>query len=350
MVELLRFFDASFYRHRYGFVGSDEEAYRHYMEIGCLENRSPSPHFSPGWFSRTYPEASGRDFLHFMAKHPKSVYPNPYWQKAGWAWEVFVEAVKTSENIKPLVVIGLFGTGRTYFSNAFLNNNVLAPLYQNGIDSCGMYANHSMICSGHATLKYESSFQVEPGKAFENLIRPLHDGFHNIVFVRRHPVDSLFSNWAWWRRFCDTGIPHGGAVKEVFGGNQGLIEDIRSNIPAFLKFMTEGCVPSRQNDPAERSVFLSFEQMLDETLAWMDVPGVVPISFEDIHENLDALSDTMTNLLARRPWGALVLEPPRSSAFNYRQIFNDHKDIQSLVCAGIGRESSDKMARMGYCL
>jgi hypothetical protein len=350
MIEFRRFFDSQFYRHRYGFVGSDEEAYRHYVEVGCIENRSPSPHFSPGWFSRTYPEASGSDFLYFMAEHPKSTYPNHYWQKAGWAWEAFVEAVNASENIKPLVVIGLFGTGRTYFSNAFLSNPTLAPLYQEGLASCGMYASHSVICSGHATLKHESSFQMAPDQTGELLLRPLSDEFHCILFVKRHPVDSLFSNWAWWRRFCDTGIPHNGAVKEVFGGNRGLIEDIRSNLPAFLKFMAEGIVPSRPNDPAEGNRFLSFEQMLDESLAWMEVPAVVSIRFEEIHEHLDTVSDTITNLLSRRPWGSLVLELPVSTAFNYRQIFRDHPDIQSLVCAGIGRESSDKLLRMGYYL
>lgn len=350
MIEFRRFFDASFYKHRYGFVGSDEEAYRHYVEVGCMENRSPSPHFSPGWFSRTYPEASGGNFLHFMAEHPKNTYPNHYWQKAGWAWASFVEAVKASENIKPLIVIGLFGTGRTYFSNAFLSNSTLAPLLQEGLASCGVYASHSVICTGHATLKHSSSFQMEPDQTDKLLLCPLRDGFHCILFVTRHPVDSLFSNWAWWRRFCDTGIPHHGAVKEVFGGNRGLIEDIRSNKKAFLKFMTEGRVPSRPNYPAEVYRFLSFEQALDESLAWMGVPGVVSIMFEGIHDHLDKVSDTITTLLARRRWGSLILELPVSSAFNYRQIFGDYPDIKSLVCDGIGRESSDKLTRMGYHL
>jgi hypothetical protein len=191
---------------------------------------------------------------------------------------------------------------------------------------------------------------MAPEQTRELLLCPMREGFHCILFVTRHPVDSLFSNWAWWRRFCDTGIQHQGGVKEVFGGNRGLIEDIRSNLPAFLKFMAEGRVPSLPNDLAEGNRFLSFEQMLDESLAWMGVPGVVPISFEEIHKHLDTLSKTITNLLTRRPWGSLIFELPASSAFNYRQIFKDYPDIQSLVCAGIGRESSDKLARMGYCL
>ncbi len=350
MTGLHRFFDASFYRHRYGFAGSNEEAYRHYVETGCKENRSPSPHFSPGWFSRTYPEASGSDFLHFMAQHPNNTYPNHYWQDAGWAWENYIEAVNASEDIHPLVVIGLFGTGRNYFSNAFLSHSTLAPLFQDGLASCGMYANHSLICSGHATLRHQSSFQMEPDQTEALLLRPLHDGFHRILFVLRHPVDSLFSNWAWWRRYCETGTPHNGAVKEVFGGNMGLIDDIRSNIPAFLSFMAEGSIPSKLGGPAEHCSFLSFEQILDESLAWMKIPGVVSIRFEEIHENLDTVSETITSLLSRRRWGSLVLESPLSTAFNYRQIFRGHPDIQSLVCAGIGKETSDKLARLGYCI
>lgn len=136
----------------------------------------------------------------------------------------------------------------------------------------------------------------------------------------------------------------------MFGGNRGLIEDIRSNKTAFLEFMAEGRVPSRSIDPAVGNRFLSFEQILDESLAWMEVPGVVSISFEEIHKHLDTVSDTITNLLSRRPWGSLVLELPVSSAFNYRQIFRDCPDIKSLVCAGIGRESSDKLRLMGYYL
>jgi hypothetical protein len=350
MTGLNRFFDASFYRHRHGFSGSDEEAYLHYVETGCKEGCSPSPHFSPGWFSRTYPQASGRDFLSFLARHPHSAYPNRYWQDAGWAWERYVEAVNASQDIQPLVVIGLFGTGRTYFSSAFLGHPTLAPFYQEGLASCGMYAAHSLICSGHATLRHESSFQMAPEQTEALLLGPLHDGYHRILFVLRHPVDSLFSNWAWWRRFCETGVQHKGAVKEVFGGNPGLIDDIRAHIPAFLSFMAEGCVPSKPGGPAEHLRFLSFEQMLEESLAWMDVPGVVSLRFEEVHAHLDSVSDTLTGLLSRRPWGSLVLEPPVSAAFNYRQIIKDHPDIQSLVSAGIGREGSEKLARMGYSL
>ncbi|OAH08972.1 hypothetical protein pfor_3c0292 [Rhodobacteraceae bacterium SB2] len=361
MVKLYDFFDASFYRHRYGYVGSDEETYTDYIEVGCMENRSPSPHFSPGWFSRTYPKASGSNFLDFMAKNPKNTYPNHYWQKAGWTWEAFVEAVNASKNIKPLVIIGLFGTGRTYFSHAFLNNSTLAPLYQEGLASCGHYPRHSVICSGHATLKNPSSFQMAPDQTHELLLCPLHDGFHSILFITRHPVDALFSNWAWWRRFCDTGMPHNGAVKQVFGNNRGLIEDIQSNKTAFLKFMAEGRVPWPQSYSSSKigsifrdykksgcDKFLSFEQMLDESLAWMDIPGVVSLKFEDIHEHLETVSDTITNLLTRRPWGSLTLELPLSTAFNYRQIFEDYPEIQSLVCSEISVEGYDKLLQMGY--
>lgn len=342
-------FDASYYRNLYGISGSDSEAYAHYKNIGCRRNWSPSPHFSPGWFSRRYPNAAGKNFLDYFVEN-NGVFPNHYWEEAGWSLDTYRRVTDRLDIPRPLIIVGLFGTGRTYFSELILGNPQIAPIYQEGLASCGYFAEHILISSGHATIKHSSSFQMLPQDTEKRLVEPLHQGYHDILFVLRHPFDSLFSNWAWWRKYSETGVPHKDAVGGVFGGNSGLVQDIRRNRDAFIAFMTQGRVPFSSKVNSTNDHFLSFDAMLDESLLWSVVDNIKSIRFEQLHQDLAVASAVIGPMIFGSTRSEFILTPPKSKPFNFRSVFRECPDIEFLVKSHCTPESVDKMNALGYSL
>jgi hypothetical protein len=342
-------FDPSFYKNRYGLSGSDMEMYDHYTETGCLNNWAPSPHFSPGWFSRRYPDANGSNFLEYYRKH-SGVFPNKYWEDAGWCFDTFKQAINQSEFERSLIIVGLFGTGRTYFSDQILQHPLTGPIYQEGLASCGYFEQHKLICSGHATLKHSSSFQMEPYETAKRLISPLRQGHHNILFILRHPFDSLFSNWAWWRRYCESRVPHKDALIGVFGGNDGIAEDIRFHRDAFAAFLTEGKVPVFDSQPCPEDRFLSLEAMLEESMLWLEIQEVTTLHFEQLHQDLGLVTQKIRQIIFPSGASEFSMKVPNSKPYNFRTIFQEHPDIKLLVKSFCSKDIIEKIRILGYSI
>src|SRR5579864_2480059 len=102
-------------------------------------------------------------------------------------------------NDKTAYFIGLFGSGRSYINELLLQNIGERAKYFR--DEIRLHPGPtSMIYSGHATTRYVSRFQALP--AVTNLIlAAVRSGFADLIFVYRHPFDSLLTNWIWWRTF-----------------------------------------------------------------------------------------------------------------------------------------------------
>lgn len=346
-VSIKKLFDSSYYRNRYGLSGSDMDMYDHYVHIGCRNNWAPSPHFSPGWFSRRYPDAAGANFLEYYRRN-SAVYPNHYWEEKEWCFDTYQRVVAQSEVERSLVIVGLFGTGRTYFSDQILQHPATGPIYQEGLASCGYFEHHRFICSGHATLRHVSSFQMEPNETEKRLILPLRQGHHNILFILRHPFDSLFSNWAWWRRYCESQVLHKQAVVGVFGGNDGLAEDIRLHRDAFIAFLTEGKVPALNGRVETREHFLSLDAILEESMLWLGIEHVKSLRFEQVHEDPEAVARTISETIFRPGTSNLSLTVPKSNSFNFRTVFQEYPDIASLVKSHCSRAAIEKISSLGY--
>ena len=55
-----------------------------------------------------------------------------------------------------------------------------------------------MIYSGHATMRHVSRLQYLPDVTMR-IFDAVRLGYADLIFVYRHPLDSLLTNWVWWR-------------------------------------------------------------------------------------------------------------------------------------------------------
>jgi len=117
-----------------------------------------------------------------------------------WYWKVHKPG-----NDRTAYVIGLFGTGRWYITEMMLQNiGKRAKYFRYEIRFHS--GPTSLIYSGHATIKYVSSMQTLPAVT-SRILETVRSRFADLIFVYRHPLDSLLTNWVWWRRYIrDIGV------------------------------------------------------------------------------------------------------------------------------------------------
>ncbi len=102
-------------------------------------------------------------------------------------------------NDRTAYVIGLFGTGRWYVMELIVNN--IGPRAKYVKDEIRFHRGPtSMIYSGHSTLKYSSNLQ-HPPQITRLILDAVKSGFADLIFIYRHPLDSLLTNWIWWRTY-----------------------------------------------------------------------------------------------------------------------------------------------------
>ena len=115
-------------------------------------------------------------------------------------------------NDRTAYVIGLFGTGRSYINELMLQNIGERAKYFR--DRIRVHPGPtSMIYSGHATMRHVSRLQTLPAVT-SRILEAVRSGFADLIFVYRHPLDSLLTNWVWWRTY----IRDNNVISWYFGG------------------------------------------------------------------------------------------------------------------------------------
>src|SRR5271157_4578968 len=162
-------------------------------------------------------------------------------------------------NDRTAYVIGLFGTGRVYVYERMLQN--IGERAKYCVDGIVLHRGPtSMIYSGHATMRYSSRGQVSPAVT-NQILEAVRSGFADLIFVHRHPLDSLLTNWVWWRTNLSSGRMILG-ISEVYGNTDDLCADLEQNFSEFEAFAA--------GDPkffasAPGPPFLSFAEFVEET-------------------------------------------------------------------------------------
>ena len=162
-------------------------------------------------------------------------------------------------NDRTAYVIGLFGTGRLYVNALMLQNiGERAMYFRDGIRL--HRGPTSMIYSGHATMKHVSYGQSAPAM-MSRILEAVRSGFADLIFVYRHPLDSLLTNWIWWRTYNRDNRAISG-ISEVYKNTDDLCADVEQNFSEFKAF-AEGDPNFFAAEPGPR--FLSFPEFVEET-------------------------------------------------------------------------------------
>jgi hypothetical protein len=238
-------------------------------------------------------------------------------------------------------IIGLFGTGRKYVNELLLYN--LGDRAKYFRDTIRLHPGPTpMIYSGHVTMKHVSRAQEIP-PIMRCILENVRSGFAQVIFIYRHPLDSLLTNWVWWRTHMrDKSEVYG--ISEVYKNVDDLCADLDQNFLEFMMFV-EGDPNFFKGLPGPR--FLSFPEFVEETELHLQA-ATLTLRLEDFtidpSKEFSKILDVMAvDIDATR----LSIPLPRAKPYGYRIVQEKVGKFKTFV-AGLDAETRSRIERIGY--
>ena len=250
-------------------------------------------------------------------------------------------ADRGKQNYKTTYIIGLFGTGRLYINELLVANIGERARYLK--DTIRLHPGPTpMIYSGHATVKYVSRAQESP--AVTSCIRQaVKSGFANLIFLYRHPLDSLLTNWVWWRTYMRHNRTISG-ISQIYKSTEDLCADLERHFPEFLEF-AGGDPHFFSGLPGPR--FLSFPEFVEETELHLEFT-TLQLRLEDCMADPDMEFAKVLDLVAPDAGrNDLCVPPPRAKAYGHLAVQERLPGFRNFV-DGLDTETKRRIARIGY--
>jgi len=255
-----------------------------------------------------------------------------------WGWRV-----PHHGNDRTAYVIGLFGTGRWYINELMVQNIGKRGKYFR--DKFRLHSGPtSMIYSGHGTLKYTSRGQVSP-ELTSRILEAVKAGFADLIFIYRHPLDSLLTNWVYWRTYIRDGKGIDG-ISRAYGTMDELAADLEQNFLEFQGFA--------DGDPgffalAPGEPFLSFAEFVEETELYLQSPAL-KLRLEDFtFDPLREFSKIVEFMSVDVDSSRLRLARPRAKPYRYLAVREKVTRFRGFI-DGVDAETKARIERMGYSL
>jgi len=246
-------------------------------------------------------------------------------------------------NDRTAYVIGLFGTGRRYVNELIVQNFGERSKYFR--DTIRFHPGPTpMIYSGHATIRHVSRAQELPA-AMSRILEAVRSGFANLTFVYRHPLDSLLTNWIWWRTYIRDNRSISG-ISQVYKNTDDLCADLEQNFFEFKAF-AEGDPEFFARIPGPR--FLSFQEFVEETELHLQA-ATLTLRLEDFmidpFREFSKIAAVMSvDLDASR----LCIAPPRTKPYGYVTV-KDKVPLFRDFIDGLNAETKERIEKIGYHL
>ncbi len=244
---------------------------------------------------------------------------------------------------RTLYIVGLFGTGRGYINELMLQNiGERAKYFRDGIRL------HSgptpMIYSGHVTTKYPSRAQEVPA-VMRYILESVKSGCADLVFVYRHPLDSLLTNWVWWRTYIRDKRTISG-ISEVYKNTDDLCADLEDKFSEFESFAA-GDSKFFSTLPGPR--FLSFPEFVEETELHLQSARLA-LRLEDFMINPRKEFSKILELMSLPIESAhLPLVPPRTKPYGHVAVMERVPQFRDFI-NGLNGETKTRIANIGYNL
>jgi hypothetical protein len=238
-------------------------------------------------------------------------------------------------------IIGLFGTGRRYINELMLQNiGDRAEFFRDGIR---LHPGPTpMIYSGHATIRYASRAQRLPA-VMKGILEAVGSGFADLTFIYRHPLDSLLTNWVWWRTFIHDNRAISG-ISQVYKNTDDLCDDLERNFLEFKAF-AEGDPDFFSGSPGPP--FLSFAEFVEETeLHLQSAP--LALRLEDFAiDPLKEFSKIVEVMSLDVDSSGFRIAPPLSKPYGYLAVAEKSPRFRSFI-GGLDKETELRIERIGY--
>ena len=238
-------------------------------------------------------------------------------------------------------VIGLFGTGRLYINALILQNIGERAKYFR--DEIRLHPGPtSIIYSGHATMRHVSRAQAPPA-VMSGVLEAVRSRFADLIFVYRHPLDSLLTNWIWWRTYIrDHGMILG--ISDVYKNTDDLCADLEQNFPE-LKAFADGEPNFFAAAPGPR--FLSFPEFVEETELFLQA-ATLTLRLEDFMidpaKEFSKIGEVMSVDL---DLSCLCLAPPRAKPYRYLAVKEKVPRFRSFINE-LNALTKERIEKIGY--
>jgi hypothetical protein len=250
-------------------------------------------------------------------------------------------SVPHSGNDKTAYIIGLFGSGRLYINALILQNFGQRARYLRPIIRFHPGPT-SMIYSGHATMKYASRGQKLP-VVTNRIMEAVRSGYADLIFVYRHPLDSLITNWLWWRtylrekRFIDS-------ISDVYKTTDELCAALDRDFQGFKAF-AEGHAEFFASTPGPR--FLSFTEFVEETELYLRA-STLSLRLEDFMIDPSREFRKLVELMSVQvDLDSASLPPPRAKPYGYLRVQETVPQFKDFI-EGLDFATKDRIEKIGY--
>lgn len=238
-------------------------------------------------------------------------------------------------------VIGLFGSGRHYINELMLQNIGERARYFR--DTIRLHPGPTpMIYSGHATMKYVSRLQALPDVT-NRVLEAVRSGFADLIFVYRHPLDSLLTNWIWWRTYLRDHTSILG-ISEAYKDTDDLCADLEQNFAEFKAF-AEGAPEFFVSVPSPR--FLSFPEFVEETELHIQ-SATLALRLEDcVIDPRKEFSRIVEVMSVDLDLSGLSVARPRTKPYGYAAVSQKVPRFRSFI-DGLNTETKRRIEKIGY--
>jgi hypothetical protein len=198
-----------------------------------------------------------------------------------------------------------------------------------------------MIYSGHATIKYASRGQWLP-EVTSLILDAVRSGFADSIFVYRHPLDSLLSNWIyWWTRLRDN---NGIFVSQAYQSTDDLCADLERYFDQFQAFADgdPGFFAAQPGRP-----FLSIQEFVEETELHIE-HATLTLRFEDFMiDPLKEFSKMAAVMSVELDSSSLHLAPPSTMPYRYLAVKGKVPRFRNFI-DGLDGDTKRRIEKIGY--
>jgi hypothetical protein len=258
---------------------------------------------------------------------------------------------------KTVYIIGLFGTGRWYVTELIRQHiGHRAKYFRFGITRCHQVPT-SLIYGGHATMKYPSRAQALP-ELTNRILETVRAGISDLIFIYRHPVDSLLTNWILWRNYIRD-IDTNATISKIYGNIEQLSADLDQNFLEFMAFVKSdptffAGAPAKPLNTEDQTVpagtlFLSFSQFVEESELFFQ-SATLALRLEDFMvDPLREFSKIVTLMSVDLDLSSVRLPPPESTAYRYLRVKEKVPRFREFL-DGLDPETKRRIEAIGYSL
>ena len=246
-------------------------------------------------------------------------------------------------NDRTAYVVGLYGSGRWYI-HALLRQNFgkRAKYIREWI--CFHQRPTSMIYTGHATMRYASRGQRLPAVT-TRILEAVRSRYADLVFVYRHPLDSLLTNWLWWRTYIrEKRIIR--SIWDIYKTIDDLCGGLEQDFQGFKAF-AEGHPSFFSAAPGPP--FLSLSQFVEETELYFQ-SATIALRLEDFavdpRKEFLRIADVLSVPI---DLGALNLPAPRAKPFGYLAVQEKVPLFRDFI-NGLDLQTKRRIEKIGYSI